>query len=38
MRDSEPEPDLSVVNGRLEDFGDAHVNGPHTALAALFAR
>ena len=38
MRDSKPEPDLSVVNDRLEDFDDAHVNGPHAALAALFAR
>ena len=32
MSDSEPEPDLSVVNGRLEDFRDAH---PTTALLAV---
>lgn len=32
MRDSEPEPDLCVVNGRLEDFRAAH---PTTALLAV---
>ena len=32
MHDSEPEPDLSVVDGQIEDFCDAH---PTTALLAV---
>ena len=32
MRDSEPEPDLSVIDGQLEDSRDAH---PTTALLAV---
>ncbi len=32
MQDSEPEPDLSVVDGQMEDFRDTH---PTTALLAV---
>lgn len=32
MRDSEPEPDISVVDGQPKDFFDAH---PTTALLAV---